>query len=402
VALEREVQQKTDRRGEGWRVYLELRRLRQHLDVPVARDEPGLLAYVTKAKGVISQRMAAMEEGNLFNRISVEIAEMSELDLFVLQKHLASEDHQVRLEAVSAVGELGYQGALPSLLELLAREQHLFVLSKLTKVLGQVGGAAVMGELLPYLSHEDDRVRANTIEGLESIPGDDKFIHIMPMLEDPAPRVRANALKAIKALGGERFTSMLRTMIRHPEFDHRRSALFVLQAMQNDFGRDCLVVMLDDHHPELRGRALDLLARRTDMPTVEGLVKLIRSGPGEATRERALEVLRTIQAAAPPEVAAAVAEQLRRLAEPEAEPEPEATPATPVPVAPDPAAGTDSGSFKAGGDIKKVMARMSTLLSGLEPRERREAENLIKSGKIQNESQLKTVIARSRNKKGGR
>ena len=158
---------------------------------------------------------------------------------------------------------------------------------------GPVAGAEALSTLLPYLSHEDDRVRANTVEGLEAIPGDEKFPHIMPLLEDPSPRVRANALKAIKALGGERFTSMLKGMIRHPEFEHRRSALYVLKAMNNDFSRDCLAVMLEDDQLELRFQAMEVLARRPDPATVAVLVKVLRGEGGELRRgeERVFQVI---------------------------------------------------------------------------------------------------------------
>lgn len=401
VALEREIQQKTDRRGEGWKVIFALRTLQGHLAGAVDPDDPQAAAYVEKARAVVAQRLVAMEQGDLYNRISVEIHERTELDLFVLQKHLANEDHTVRMEAVAAAGELEYQAALPSLLALLDKEEHLWVISKLTKVVGQLGGAAVMEQLVRFLGHEDARVRANTIEGLETIPGNEKFTYIMPLLEDEAPRVRANALKAIRALGGPKFTELIRGMIRHPDFDHRRSALYVLAAMNNDFSRDCLRIMLDDDHPDLRARAIDLLCRQPTPVIVDALVKMLRDGCGEMTREKVMQSLQALAASPEPELAAYVTAALRKLEEPESEPEPEEEPESHEPAADTGAAGADSGSFRVP-DTKKILARMSTMLSTLDPKERRDAENLIKAGKISNESQLKTLISRARKKKRGK
>ncbi len=428
VTVERSLAAVADRRSVGWKLYLEARNIVTHIETGVMPDDPTVQDFVAKALPVLKERMRAMETGNAYNPISVEISEKTELDLFVLQKYLAHEDHLVRLEAVTAAGELEYAEALTSLEALLATESHPWVLSKLTKVLAQLGGIKLLPKLEPFLGHEDARVRANTVEGIGAFPGDEKLTVLLPLLDDESPRVRANVLAAIKTLGTEHFTQVVRTMCRHPSLDHRRSVLFALGAMQGAFARDCLITLLQDDYPEIRGRAIDLLGRKPDLPAVDALLSMVRPEAREADRERAVMALRTLVAGAPPELVAEIethfsgalatvrglrgsgaaastgSDPLADLLEickpvpvaPKA-PEPEPVKAAEPAPAPEPEAAV-AKEF----DPKKLLARMSGILSSLDARERKEAEGLVKAGKVQNESQLQRAIARLRGKKASK
>lgn len=422
VELQREVQTKVDKRGAGWRVYLETRRLVEVMSAPLPQDDTTLQGFVDRAIPLLRKKMAEMDAADAYNPLSVQLAECSEIDLFLLQKKLADEDHVVRLDAVAAVGELAWEGALPQLLELLEGETHVFVLSKLVKVIGQLGGDRVLETLTPYLSHEDDRVRANTVEGMEAIPGDEKFHRLLPLLEDPVPRVRANALKVVRALGDDRFTQVVRWMMQHPDLGHRQSVLHVLGVMKGDFAHQRLVEMLQDHHPDIRVRVIEMLAARPELASVDALLALLQGECSDLTREHVAGALRKLQQTAPATLQGEVQRHLQEAVQDLGErrgslpptpggdlvaqldalaraPEPEPEPPPPPPRASTPPESAAPTKKDKDGDFRKVMARMKTTLSALDPRERTQAEKMIRSGRILNETQLKTVVGRLRAKR---
>jgi hypothetical protein len=71
-------------------------------------------------------------------------------------------------------------------------------ISFLTKHLGQTfSDDEMLACLVPFLKHEDDRIVANTIEGIEPIPSPAAVAVLAQMLEHRSQRVRANAAQAL-------------------------------------------------------------------------------------------------------------------------------------------------------------------------------------------------------------
>lgn len=437
MALEKEVQQSQDKRGGGWRVYVKVRATLATLRESVTQDDSSAEDLVKKAVPLLEQRQKAMEDADAFNKTSVQLAERSELDLVVLRKHLESEDHAVRLEAVSASGELAWKDALPFLLSRLEEEGHPWVISKLTKVIGGLGDKEVLDRLTRFLVHEDDRVRANTIEGIEALPGDEKFVHLMPRLEDPSARVRANALKALQALGGEKFSSLLGRMVLSPEVDQRLSVLFALGAMRGQVAHGHLARMMEDDHPEVRDRAIALMGRRGDLAAAQALIAVMQTECGDRSRTSALAALRQLRARATKQLAGkldamvqglvgelgdlhgeqlpaaqdvgTLLNQLAQLAKPRPPPTPAPEPETQAPARAQTARDTDAEDAAAAAAaaeeeeerIKKTLARMNAQMSALEPAERRAVEKMVRAGKVTNDSQLQREVARMRRKRRG-
>lgn len=435
MALEKQVQQATDRRGEGWKVYLEVRRILTTLRDGVTQDGSPAEALVQKAIPLLEQRQKALEAADAYNRTSVQLSERSELDLVVLRQHLDSQDHAVRLEAVAAAGELAWADALPFLLAQLDQETHPFVLSKLTKVLGGLGDEQVLEPLARFLAHEDDRVRANTVEGIEALPGDAKYTHLMPRLEDPSPRVRANALKALQSLGGEQFSSLLGRMVHSQDVKVRLSVLHALGAIRGPMAHTFLSRMLEDDDRSVQERAMALLARRGDMAAAQALIALMQTECGERARGKALLALRHLRGRAQPDLArkldslvqglvgelgelygeavpaaqdvGTLLNQLAELARPRKPPEPEPEPPPPREAGEDEAGGEDDEDEAAKlaaleeDKIKKTLARMNAQLSALEARERRAVEKMVRTGKVQNDAQMAREVARMRKKRKG-
>ena len=319
VALERQLRSKPDFRGNSCRLYLKLRKAKELLN-SVPTDDAPAQAFCSNVKPLIEKRLSTMEENNEFNPISVAVHEKTELDLFVLDKHLTSEDFHVRLDAVAACGELDYKAALPKLLELLEKEEHPWVISKLTKVLGPIGGARVIEKLLPFLEHQDDRIRANTVEGLDLVDSEDKYPHLMRMLDDKSNRVRANALKALRSLGGAKFIELIRKMINSGKVETRKSVLFVLQSMRNTFARDSLVTLLNDRDLAIQLDAAKMLSRFLDLTVVDALTEVIVDTESKKLKDCCLKALRTIRQAAPDELKAKIDGLIKKAITPAAPP----------------------------------------------------------------------------------
>ena len=460
VALERQLRSKPDFRGNSCRLYLKLRKAKDLLNSVPSDDAPAQ-AFCTNVKPLIEKRLSTMEENNEYNPISVAIHEKTELDLFVLDKHLTSEDFHVRLDAVAACGELDYKAALPKLLELLDKEEHPWVISKLTKVIGPIGGARVIDKLLPYLEHQDDRIRANTVEGLDLVDSEDKYPHLMRMLDDKSNRVRANALKALRSLGGAKFIELIKKMINSSKVDTRKSVLFVLQSMRNTFARDSLITLLNDRDLAIQMDAAKMLKRFLDLTVVEALTEVIVDTESKKLKDCCLDALRGIREAAPEELKSKIDGLIKKAITPAApkpapskastnisidedevveiiaDDEPKTPPRIlPVTDSPAPEEGSDEdllaelAEFSRPGDIapsrvaevakkrvhkddpntrsnpggtpdavKKTLARLHAILSKLEPRLKMEAEKLVMKGKIKNEAHIKQWLDRKKNKR---
>jgi HEAT repeat protein len=385
----------------------------------VTQDGSPAEGLVEKAIPLLEQRQRALDKANAYNKVSVQLSERTELDLVVLRQYLDSQEHPTRLEAVSAAGELEWKESQPFLLALLEREPHPFVISKLTKVIGSFGDDRVLDVLSKFLSHADDRVRANTIEGVEALPGEAKFTHLMPKLEDPSPRVRANALKALQALGGDKFTSLLERMVHSGESAQRLSVTYALGAIRGPEGQKHLARLLEDDDRDVQERAMAQLARRGDMSSAHALIAFMQTECGERARGRALTALRFLRSRAAPDLAskldgmiqglvgelgemrgaaipaaqdvATLLNQLAELSKPQAPPEPEPPPPPPPSSAEAEDSKEDEAAAKAALEeekVKKTLARMNAALSALEPRERRAVEKMVRTGKVQNDSQL--------------
>ena len=168
----------------------------------------------------------------------------------------------------------------------LAHEQHPFVISKMIKELGRVGGPADVELVAAQLGHPDARVRANAIEGLALLGGETLYERLKPLMEDAAPRVQATAAKVIYAIDRDRAFRKLKAMIAS-----RESAV-----------SDAAVHALGDVH--------DAFASPTE-PPLEALLSAIRSRYTMEDERRMFDVMLSHLPEAPPVVSGTENESLR-------------------------------------------------------------------------------------------
>lgn len=289
VDLGRRVDGERDRKGSGWQVYLAARELLGALRA--APSDASLDPWRARAVAGLERRLQGMDARRAYNRLSVELHERSHHDLVSLRRRLGSLDHEERLEAVSAAGELQWEEAAPILRERLEIEEHPFVLSKLTKVLGLLGGEEDLELLSPFLAHEDDRVRANTVEGIEKLAGEAKFEVLTPLLDDPSPRVKTNVLLALQGLGAEAYAGLLGRMTRSTLVGQRRSALYAVSFLPGSEAVELLARLMRDEELDIQHQAIGRMGRRGGFQAAEALVALVEEAEDPGTRGAALGAL---------------------------------------------------------------------------------------------------------------
>lgn len=174
---------------------------------------------------------------------------------------LADADYRLRVHAVQNADRFESGAVLARLRESLAREQHGHVLATLVKWLGKLGGAPEVAVLVPYLKHEDPRIRANALEGLEAIGNLEASEAARPMLEDPHPRVKAAAARFLHAHDRGRALETLKAMLLSEDEAPRDAAIFALGGLDSGEAAELLETALESRDEALQVRSLKVLAR---------------------------------------------------------------------------------------------------------------------------------------------
>ncbi|MCK5686234.1 HEAT repeat domain-containing protein, partial [bacterium] len=88
------------------------------------------------------------------------------------------------------------------IVKVLYSENNCFVIASLIKQIGDFKDPFFLPVILKYLNHKDPRVRANTVEALESINdfGNKVIKSLVARLVDESGRVKANTLKLLAKL----------------------------------------------------------------------------------------------------------------------------------------------------------------------------------------------------------
>jgi len=111
---------------------------------------------------------------------------------------IAAQLEVVTLDELKILCETPDDVVKDALLAVLDTKPDNTILSFLTKQLGQAfPGEEMLLRLAPYLRHEDSRVVANTIEGIEGITSPKTFVFLTQLLGHLDNRVRSNVAVAI-------------------------------------------------------------------------------------------------------------------------------------------------------------------------------------------------------------
>jgi|GEM_PF-159783 len=132
----------------------------------------------------------------------------------------------VSLELLKKIAETKESKALAALKEYLARCKDPIQISYLMKMLGfNFPSEELLATLMPYLKHSDDRVVANTLEGIEAVGSPKSIAIFSQMLDHPNNRVKAKAAKALAKYDADKTFAMISKMLRMSGQSH-----FILSA----------------------------------------------------------------------------------------------------------------------------------------------------------------------------
>ncbi|MEZ7893549.1 MAG: HEAT repeat domain-containing protein [Candidatus Wallbacteria bacterium] len=202
-----------------------------------------------------------------------KIEEVLNLDHF--KNALANSDSEVRLKVLKTLFFKPIPGVLPLLLEQLKIEKDYYVIATLVKLAGKFGGDEQIEVIASFLSHEDMRIRANAIEGLEFI-GTDKIIpYLVKYTNDLDNRIKANAVKALAKFSSSEMLKNLAIMIKSEQVWMRDSAIFALGQINNEAAVQILNEALYDKEKTISNHAMQALIKIA-LPSALGFVDKYR------------------------------------------------------------------------------------------------------------------------------
>lgn len=160
-------------------------------------------------------------------------------------------DFKKRIKAIATLAESETPFDVSRIIFLLKTEDNEFVLSALSRFIGEFGREKTLDRLIPLLKHSSPRVRANTIEGI-SFSKDPRIADLLlPFLDDRDSRIAANAAKALWPFAQDRVAQKLFGMIKSGDKWAKTSAVHALGSIDSPEAREILVTVLRDEDPEL-------------------------------------------------------------------------------------------------------------------------------------------------------
>ncbi|MBP7634498.1 HEAT repeat domain-containing protein [Candidatus Ozemobacteraceae bacterium] len=175
-------------------------------------------------------------------------------------------DPNIRYHVMDVLERLRPAGILDFVVRTLNEEAEAKVLSKAISVLGKIGNEAHVPILAEKLRVDDRRVKANTVEALETIGGKKVYEFLNLLVDEQDNRVRANILIALGKYGDLRVFELLTTMIKDPDRNMRASAAYALGKLGMAQGVEPLITALSDKDPMVRRQVVaSLTALKADL-----------------------------------------------------------------------------------------------------------------------------------------
>jgi len=190
------------------------------------RDEVvGVLMKSTRDKNV-SVRFFARKAIDKLRQANLQ--EEGQPDKQSPEMSLGSANYEDRVSALMQIAHEGRKEFKYRLVAMLKTERHDFVKATLISCLKQFMSKEEAGQLSPFLTDPDSRVRSNTIEALEHLKAEEAIPSLFAALQDQDNRIRAVAAKALQAFGEEKVFAELKKMLASDEEWLKVSAIYAL------------------------------------------------------------------------------------------------------------------------------------------------------------------------------
>ena len=184
--------------------------------------------------------------------------------------------------ATETLGKIGDRDSVPHLVEAYSPTSHPMMKACILSSLGRLARASdpieeVVGQAL---GDQDSRVRAHAVELVDKLRLSGTVRQLVPMLSDEDNRVRANVLKALwDSHDRSALLQTLREMIASPNRWMRISAAFVLQHIDLPERPGLLELIIADPDPDVHTAARTTLFRIPDRSCVPQLLNLLSRRP---------------------------------------------------------------------------------------------------------------------------
>ncbi len=155
----------------------------------------------------------------------------------------------ISLDTIKKLFETKDSRVIAPLLDYLGQCKDVIQISYITKLLGVCFPSdEILQHLEPYLSHNDERVVANTIEGIEAIGTMASVKLIGSSLNPTNNRVKANAAKALARFDRDLATTAIVEMLQDSQNPHNQiSACYAVKHLKSDIFIGYLEPMMENN-----------------------------------------------------------------------------------------------------------------------------------------------------------
>ncbi|MFZ2960155.1 MAG: HEAT repeat domain-containing protein [Candidatus Ozemobacteraceae bacterium] len=257
---------------------------------PLADEPDGTVRFW--ARKVIAELERSVASHNVFD------PSLQKLRKILLPTDLHPENIQERVQAcisgqdaidlLKPIVDLRRSEFLDSLISILETSKDVRVIAYLVKSLGC---RFPQDRLIPligkFLDHDDDRVSANAIEGLENIGSSNSIGDFARLLDHKSHRVRANAAKALSKFDAVIAGETLEQMLRDKDHPHIIiGACHAIKQLKAESFLSDLVPLVGD--PLISESALEAISSIFENTALKFMDGLLETRHHQAIRERIL------------------------------------------------------------------------------------------------------------------
>lgn len=161
------------------------------------------------------------------------------LNYDVFLKYINDEEPKNRISVLAACSKIGRDPRIAEILtDRLASESHPFVVASILINLGRVGGEDCIDILASFLMHQDARIRANAVEGLDFLQTPQAILQILKAAGDSDPRVMANVARALLNVDNQYVENQLLAMLGSGDQAQIDAANYVIDRIKFKFKKN--------------------------------------------------------------------------------------------------------------------------------------------------------------------
>jgi len=199
-------------------------------------------------------------------------------DIASLSRLLEHKDPQIQYEVAEALGNLGDETAVGSLINALKRDEFSGVRWKAAEALSKIGNPAVE-PLIATLQYPDDDVRWKAAIALGEIGNPDAVEPLILLLSDDDRFVRSRAAHALSMIGDPAIPPLIETL-KKGDTSVRWGAALALGKIKNPLAVEQLILALADQEAMVRAEAAAALAS-IGTPALRPLLGFLKGARGE-------------------------------------------------------------------------------------------------------------------------